>query len=170
MRWKTINPRRPETPPPPNRTKKQSNSNNSHLDIKVKLLKTNGEGKKIQEKNLGVIQEKKRHLQRNVWCELRQTSHWDYASQKTMGGIFQVLGGDGGRGRGKGHKPLSAQNLLLSKNIFEIWAFNKDLFRKKLIEFVVSRPVLQEMLKFFSQKNITEGTLDPHKEMKSSSQ
>ena len=52
--------------PPPNRTKKQSNSNNSHLDIKVKLLKTNGEGKKIQEKNLGVIQEKKRHLQRNV--------------------------------------------------------------------------------------------------------
>lgn len=34
---------------------------------------------------------------------------------------------------------------------------------------MVSRPMLQEMLKFFSQKNITEGT-DPHKEMKSSSQ
>ena len=49
-----------------------------------------------------------------------------------MGGIFQVLGGDGGRGRGKGHKPLSVQNLLLSKNIFEIWAFNKTFSEKSL--------------------------------------
>ena len=56
----------PPAPPTPPKIKKQSNSNNSHLDIKVKLLKTNGEEKKIQEKNLGVIQEKKRHLQRNV--------------------------------------------------------------------------------------------------------
>ena len=48
-----------DTPPP----------SNSHLDIKVKLLKTNGEEKNPR-KNLGVIQEKKRHLQRSVWCEL----------------------------------------------------------------------------------------------------
>ena len=60
--------------------------------------------------------------------------------------------------------------ILYSAKIVEVWAFNKDLFRKKLIEFMVSRPVLQEMLKFFSQKNITEGTLDPHKERKNSSQ
>lgn len=44
----------PLLPLPPSRTKKQSNSNNSHLGIKV-----NGEEKKIQEKNPGVIQEKK---------------------------------------------------------------------------------------------------------------
>ena len=122
MRWKTIN-LRPETLPPPPKK-------NSHLDIKVKLLKTNGEEKNPR-KNLGVIQEKKETSTEEcvVWtiadlllglCK-PEDNGWQFLSTRW----------GWGRGRGKGHKPLSAQNPLLSKNIFEIWACNKHLFRKK---------------------------------------
>lgn len=95
--------------------------------------------KKIQEKSLGVTQEE-RHLHRNGWCELQQTSYWDYASWKTMCGIFQVLGG-------RAPTPCLPRILYSAKTSFKYELAIKSFSEKMLIEFIATRPVLHEMWK-----------------------
>lgn len=77
--------------------------------------------------------------------------------------------GMGGGVEGRATNPCLPRILYSAKISLRYELAINTFSEKKLIEFMVSRPVLQEMLKFFSQKNITEGTLDPHNEMKSSS-